>query len=60
MGLAAGIKLQQTSVQALMAEVDSLLPDARPGLEHRGLLRLPALAQVCAASPESVLLFRGD
>ncbi|HUA42590.1 MAG TPA: hypothetical protein VMA32_13535 [Streptosporangiaceae bacterium] len=55
-----GVTVQQTSMQALIAEVNSLLRDARPGPEQRGLLRLRALAEACAALAGSELLFRGD
>jgi hypothetical protein len=45
---------------ALSAEIDRLLPLARPGPEHRGLPRLRALPQTCAATPGTTITFRGD
>jgi hypothetical protein len=56
----ADLELGQSSMPALSAEIDRLLPLARPGPEHRGLLRLRALAQTCAATPGTTITFRGD
>jgi hypothetical protein len=47
-------------MSALSAEIDRLLPLARPGPEYRGLLRLRALAKACAGDPGTTIIFRGD
>jgi hypothetical protein len=54
------LELDRASMRALIAEIHSLLPAARPGPEQRGLLRLCALARACAATAGSVLVFHGD
>jgi hypothetical protein len=46
-------------MSALSAEIDRLLPLARPGPD-RGLLRLRALAKACAGDPGTTIIFRGD
>ena len=54
------LELDPQSMPELTAEIDRLLPQARQGPEQRGLLRLRALAQTCAATPGASLLFLGD
>jgi hypothetical protein len=46
-------------MQALVAEIDALLAQARPGPEHHGLMRLRTMALRCAQEQGS-LLFIGD
>jgi hypothetical protein len=43
-----------------ISEIDELLPLARQGPEQRGLLRLRTLADLCARTTESSLIFLGD
>jgi hypothetical protein len=54
------VELTQSVIPALSAEIGKLLTLARPGPEHRGLLRLLALAEACAATPGATIMFRGD
>jgi hypothetical protein len=54
------LAMDPASMPALIAEVTSLLARARAGSEQHGLLRLRALAQACADTPGSALVFRGD
>lgn len=52
--------LDPSVMPTLVEEVESLLATAHPGAEYRGLLRLRCLAQACAGTAGSTLLFRGD
>jgi hypothetical protein len=54
------LELRPVAMPALIAEIDKLSPTGRPGPEQRGLLRLRALAEKCAETPASVLVFHGD
>jgi hypothetical protein len=54
------LELRPAAMPPLIAEIGTLLAAARPGPEQRGLLRLRALAETCAETPGSVLVFRGD
>lgn len=44
----------------LISEINRLLPLARQGPERRGLVRLRALAEQCAATPGTSVVFLGD
>ncbi|WP_433300419.1 hypothetical protein ACQP2F_08980 [Actinoplanes sp. CA-030573] len=44
----------------LISDIDRLRPLARTGPERRGLLRLRALAEQCATTPGTSLMFLGD
>lgn len=44
----------------LLEDIATALPHAKPGPELRGLLRLQAMAQVCAKQPDSVMVWLGD
>jgi hypothetical protein len=51
--------LDAAEMPALVAEIDLILRHARPGAEHRGLLRLRTMALHCAQEQGS-LVFSGD
>lgn len=54
------LHLSPRNMPDLISEVDRLLPMAHPGPERRGLLRLRALAQRCATTPDTSITFLGD
>jgi hypothetical protein len=54
------LDLDQPSMPPLLHELDQLLPVARPGPEHDGLIRLRTLARYCAGHPEVTLSFTGE
>lgn len=54
------LELGPHTMPSLVAELDQLLPQARPGAERRGLLRLKTMALACQAATDTVLIFRGD
>jgi hypothetical protein len=54
------LELPAGAMPQLIREVDRLLSHARPGPEHRGLLRLRTLAQACGQTTQGVLIFIGD
>ena len=51
--------LGAAQMQPLIAEIDLLLRQARPGPERRGLMRLRTMAHRCAQD-HGVLVFIGD
>jgi hypothetical protein len=54
------LELGGPEMPQLIAEIDRLLPLARPGPEHRGLLRLRTLARLCSSTPGTSLTLLGD
>jgi transposase InsO family protein len=54
------LELGQDTMPGLISEVDKLLPLAWQGAERRGLLRLLALAEICAGTTGASLIFLGD
>lgn len=54
------LELVPDLMPGLIAEISALLSEARTGPESRGLLRLRALAEACAETPDATLVFRGD
>jgi hypothetical protein len=54
------LELAPDLMPSLIAEITALLSLARTEPESRGLLRLRALAEACAQTPDATLIFRGD
>ncbi len=54
------VELTSEEMPELIAEIDRVLPEAQPGPETNGLVRLRVLAVLCADIPGSSLLFAGD
>ena len=54
------LELARDLMPGLITEISALLSQAHTGPESRGLLRLRALAEACAATPDTTLVFRGD
>ncbi|GIE90710.1 hypothetical protein [Actinoplanes regularis] len=52
-------RLGASQMQQLLAEVELLLTQATTGVEHRGLMRLRAIAERCAQE-RGELVFVGD
>jgi hypothetical protein len=42
---------ESSDMAALLVEIDQVVPNAAPGPEQRGLLRLRAMAELCRESP---------
>ncbi|WP_353951998.1 hypothetical protein V6K52_00745 [Knoellia sp. S7-12] len=45
---------------ALLADIEQAIPEAKPGPELRGLLRLRVMAETCRGTHDSVMVWLGD
>jgi hypothetical protein len=56
----AATEMRPDRMRLLLADIELALPAAKPGPERRGLLRLKAMAETCAALPKSTMVWIGD
>jgi hypothetical protein len=53
-------EFHQSAMPDLISDIDRLLETTQHGPEQRGLLRLRAMAERCAQTPDGSLVFIGD